>query len=37
MENHHGLVVNALITQATGIAEREAMVTMASAFKGHIV
>jgi len=34
MENRHGLVVNAMITQATGTAEREAAVAMVSALKG---
>jgi len=34
MENRHGLVVNAVITQATGTAERDAAVTMVAALKG---
>jgi transposase len=34
MENRHGLVVDAQVTQATGTAEREAAVDMASALSG---
>jgi transposase len=34
MENRHRLVVNAQVTQATGIAEREAAVDMVQAFSG---
>ncbi|WP_419621014.1 transposase, partial [Thiolapillus sp.] len=34
MENRHGLVVNAQVTQATGTAEREAAIDMVSALKG---
>jgi len=34
MENRHGLVVNAQVTQATGTAEREAAVEMVQALSG---
>jgi transposase len=34
MENRHGLVVDAQVTQATGTAEREAAVEMAAALSG---
>lgn len=34
MENRHGLVVDARVSQATGIAEREAAVEMAGALSG---
>ena len=34
MENRHGLVVDARVTQATGTAEREAAVEMAQALSG---
>ena len=34
MENRHGLVVNAQVTQATGTAEREAAVDMVQALSG---
>ena len=34
MENHHGLVINAQVTQATGTAEREAAVDMVGALSG---
>ena len=35
MENRHGLVVNAQVTQATGTAEREAAVDMVEALSGN--
>ena len=34
MENRHGLVVDAQVTQATGRAEREAALTMVEALPG---
>jgi hypothetical protein len=34
MENRHGLVVDAQVTQATGAAEREAAVEMVAALSG---
>ena len=34
MENRHGLVVDAQVTQATGTAEREAAITMVEALAG---
>lgn len=34
MENRHGLVVDAQVTQATGTAEREAAIDMAGALSG---
>jgi IS5 family transposase len=34
MENHHGLVVDAQVTRATGTAEREAAVDMVGALSG---
>jgi hypothetical protein len=36
MENRHGLVVDATLTHASGIAEREAALTMVSPMKGVI-
>lgn len=35
MENRHGLVVDTCVTQATGIAEREAVLVMAEAICGQ--
>lgn len=35
MENRHGLVVDAMLTHATGTAEREAAVTMLARMKGR--
>ena len=35
MENRHGLVVDTRVTQATGMAEREAALTMAEAIPGQ--
>ena len=35
MENHHGLVVNTRVTQATGTAEREAAVDMCEEIAGN--
>ena len=35
MENRHGLVVDATLTQATGTAEREAALTMLARMKGR--
>jgi transposase len=34
MENRHGLVVNAMVTQATGTAEREAALALTAAIPG---
>jgi hypothetical protein len=35
MENRHGLVVDACVTQATGIAERDAALAMVEAIPGQ--